>query len=61
MGGANPGVWAKNLLFEKIFAENCMKMKEIEPRGAGRFPGAPSLSSANALNVNRDHCKVVSE
>ena len=28
-GGVNPRVWAENLLFEKIFAENCMKKKEI--------------------------------
>ena len=30
-GGANP--WGKNLLFDKTFAENCMKMKDIEPKG----------------------------
>ena len=30
--------WAKvkNLLFGKIFAENCMKMKEMGPRGDAR-------------------------
>ena len=28
-GGANLWVWRKNLLFGKISAENCMKMKEI--------------------------------
>ena len=26
--------WGENLLFCKIFDENCMKMKEIEPKGA---------------------------
>ena len=31
-GDANPYVWGDNLLFDKIFAENCMKMKEIGPR-----------------------------
>ena len=28
---ANPLVWGENLLFSKIFSENYMKMKEIEP------------------------------
>ena len=31
-GGANPYVWAENLLFVKIFAKHCMKMKWIELR-----------------------------
>ena len=31
-GGANPWVWTKNLLFDKIFAENWMNMKEIGPK-----------------------------
>ena len=35
-GGANPCVWPENLLFGKIFTENCMKMKEIEPRRGAR-------------------------
>ena len=26
--GSNPWVWGKNLFFGKVFAENCMKMKE---------------------------------
>ena len=30
--GANPWVWAENLLFDKIFAENCMKINKIGPR-----------------------------
>ena len=29
-----------NLLFSKMFPENCMNMKEFGPRG-GRVPGAP--------------------
>ena len=33
--GANPKGWGANLLFGKIFLENCMKMKEIGPRGGG--------------------------
>ena len=32
-GGTSPWIWAKSLLFGKIFAENCMKMKEIALRG----------------------------
>ena len=34
-GGANPSVRAENLLFDKIFAKNCMKMKEIGPKRGG--------------------------
>ena len=30
--GDNPLVWGKNLLFGKIFAKNCMKMKDIESK-----------------------------
>ena len=30
--GGQPWVWDKNLLFNKIFPENCMKMKEIATR-----------------------------
>ena len=32
-GGANLWFWGENLLFAKIFAENCMKMKEHGPIG----------------------------
>ena len=35
--GATP-VLGRNLLFGKIFAENCMKMKKIEPREASLPP-----------------------
>ena len=31
--GVNPWIWAKNQLFGKIFERNCVKMKEIGPRG----------------------------
>ena len=34
--GSNPSAWAENLLFEKIFAEYCMKIKDIGPRGGAR-------------------------
>ena len=36
--GRNPRVWGKNLLLGKIFAENCIKMKEIRPGGASLTP-----------------------
>ena len=35
-GRATPEFRLKPLLFGKIFAENPMKMKEIEPRGGAR-------------------------
>ena len=44
-GSANPWVRGKNLLFDKILAENCMKMKEIGPKA--RVPGAPLPGFAN--------------
>ena len=31
----------KNAIIFQFFAENCMKMKEFEPPGGGRVPGAP--------------------
>ena len=40
-GGGNPWVWTENLLFGKIFAENCMKMKEIGPRAGALVPSVP--------------------
>ena len=33
VGDDNPLVWGKNLLFGKIFAKNCMKMKDNRSRG----------------------------
>ena len=35
-----------NLLFRKIFAENCMKMKEFGLRGGVRPPLSPPLHTA---------------
>ena len=40
-GDTNPLIWSKKLLFDKIFAENCIKMKEVGPRGWGDVPGTP--------------------
>ena len=39
-GGASPIVRGANLLFGKIYAENCVKMKEIGSTEA-RVPSAP--------------------
>ena len=47
--GANPQGGIANLLFGQKFPENCIKMKEFEPRGGGGRPWR-SLRSANALN-----------
>ena len=44
---ANPLVWSENLLFGKIFVENCIKMKEIGPRGGASL--APPRGSVNVL------------
>ena len=45
-GGANPRVWGKNLLFCKIFAKNCMEIKEIGPKGRPcRPPLEPPMMS----------------
>ena len=38
-GGANTWVWHQNLSFSKIFAKNCMKMKEFRLRK--RIPSSP--------------------
>ena len=40
-GGGNFQGGDANLLFNQIFPENCMKMKEFGPRGGARVPGAP--------------------
>ena len=44
-GGVNPCVWGENLLFGKIFAENCTKMKEIGLRGGTRCWRPPGPAS----------------
>ena len=36
MGVLTNEFWNENLLFDKIFAENCMKMKETGPIGEAR-------------------------
>ena len=41
-----PGVWDKNLFFDKNFAENCMKMKEIGQRD-GKCPQGPLCSASD--------------
>ena len=43
--GCQPLNWGQNLLLGKIFAGNCMKMKEIGPRGGARpwHPLDPSM------------------
>ena len=38
-GGCQPQVWVENLLFGKIFTENCMKMKVMPPEGG--VPNTP--------------------
>ena len=42
-GGANSQGWCSNLLFCKMLAENCMKMKEFRSPGRGHVPGVPPL------------------
>ena len=42
-GGANPQGGGTNLLFGCKFPENCMKMKDFGPRGAGHASLAPPL------------------
>ena len=40
-GGDNPRTGGANLLFDKVFTENCMKMKEIGRRGVSPMPPPP--------------------
>ena len=58
MGGANSQVWGKNVLFGKVFAENCMKMKEIG-QGA-HIPGTPALDPPMQVVGIRLTCHLVS-
>ena len=59
-GGAKPWIWGKSLLFGKIFAENCMEIKEIGPGEGCTSLGTPPLDppmqkqpSSNKLWVNQ--------
>ena len=47
-GETNPWIWGKNLFFGKILAENCMKMKELGPRGQN----GPSALAPGSTNVS---------
>ena len=48
--GRQPLSLAENVLFHRIFAKNCMKMKEMHGGwGEGSFPSDP-LGSANVLD-----------
>ena len=44
----------KNLLLGKIFAENCMKMKEIGQKGVEGSASLAPFGSANELGMNYD-------
>ena len=46
-GGANPREGCENVLFGNIFAENCMKMREIGLRGGTRPRATPGFATAN--------------
>ena len=41
----------KNLLFSKLFAENCIKMKEFGPPGASLASPHPHRSANEGLSV----------
>ena len=41
----------RNLLIWKICAENCMKMKEIGPRGGRASIAPPPIGSANTMTT----------
>ena len=42
-GAHQPLSLGENLLFDKVFAENCMKMKETGPGGGGVLDPKPPL------------------
>ena len=50
-GGANLWAWGENLLFDKIITKNCMKMKEIGPKGCICMPSV-LLGSTNVVLLN---------
>ena len=43
-GGTNSLTWTETLLFDKIFVENCMKMKEICLREEHTFLAPPWIN-----------------
>ena len=52
--GGNPWVWGENLLFGKIFAENCRRKKEIGPGGASLAPRLDPAMTWVLLRRDRD-------
>ena len=49
-GGGEEGSPTPNVgLFCKLFAENCMKMKNLDVRGDGREEGDPAIPRANGV------------
>ena len=50
-GGANPWFRSKNLLFGKTLAENCNKIKDIEPIGVAR-PLDPPMYSVGSISLH---------
>ena len=42
-GGANPWVWTKNLLLDKIFAETAWKWKKLDLEGRASLVPHPTL------------------
>ena len=59
-GGDNPWVWGENIFFGKIFAENCMKMKDSGPGGGGASLAPPLVCQwfisdpLNEINLRND-------
>ena len=49
--GGDPWVWSKKPIIWKVFAKNCMKMKEIGPRGV---PSAPWIRQCSNLQVQNN-------
>ena len=63
VGGGVPTSWFrdKNLLFDKIFAENCKKIKEIELRGGAtwicQWEDYYWLAACSSQHINRLYLK----
>ena len=53
-GGRQPQRWAENLLFGHIFPKNCMKMKEIGPRGGASLVPPLDPPLRGAFSFKRD-------